>query len=57
MAGNGTDVTEVERLRRLYEQESSRVRELESAQRQLELYADDLQRTFRELRRQLSNMN
>lgn len=34
-----------------------RVRELETSQRQLEIYAEDLRRTFGELRRQLSHMN
>lgn len=48
---------EMGELRSLLEQQQARVRELESAQAQLEIYADDLQRTFRELRRQLSNMN
>jgi diguanylate cyclase (GGDEF)-like protein len=42
--------TELARLR-------ARVRELEAAQRQLEIYAEDLQRTFAELRRQLGYMN
>jgi two-component system, cell cycle response regulator len=44
-------------LRRLYEQQSARIRELELSQRQLELYAEDLQRTFSQLRRQLAHMN
>ena len=35
----------------------ARVRELEAAQRQLEIYAEDLRRTFAELRRQLGYMN
>src|SRR5205823_10885290 len=35
----------------------TRVRELEAAQRQLEIYAEDLRRTFAELRRQLGYMN
>src|SRR5690242_12045206 len=35
----------------------SRVSELEAAQRQLEIYAEDLRRTFAELRRQLGYMN
>lgn len=35
----------------------ARVRELEAAQRQLEIYAQDLRRTFAELRRQLGYMN
>lgn len=35
----------------------ARVRELEAGQRQLEIYAEDLQRTFAELRRQLGFMN
>ena len=35
----------------------ARVRELEAAQRQLEIYAEDLRRTFGELRRQLGYMN
>lgn len=35
----------------------SRVRELEASQRQLEIYAEDLRRTFAELRRQLGHMN
>src|SRR5690349_18805241 len=35
----------------------ARVRELEDAQRQLEIYAEDLRRTFAELRRQLGYMN
>jgi len=35
----------------------ARVRELEAAQRQLEIYAEDLRRTFAELRRQLGHMN
>ena len=35
----------------------ARVRELEASQRQLEIYAEDLRRTFRELRRQLGYMN
>ena len=34
-----------------------RVRELETSQRQLEIYAEDLRRTFGELRRQLGYMN
>jgi diguanylate cyclase (GGDEF)-like protein len=34
-----------------------RVRELEASQRQLEIYAEDLRRTFGELRRQLGHMN
>src|SRR6476646_5508429 len=34
-----------------------RVSELEAAQRQLEIYAEDLRRTFAELRRQLGYMN
>jgi diguanylate cyclase (GGDEF)-like protein len=34
-----------------------RVRELEASQRQLEIYAEDLRRTFGELRRQLGYMN
>jgi diguanylate cyclase (GGDEF)-like protein len=42
--------TELETLR-------ARVRELEAAQRQLEIYAEDLRRTFAELRRQLGHMN
>ena len=35
----------------------ARVHELEAAQRQLEIYAEDLRRTFIELRRQLGHMN
>jgi diguanylate cyclase (GGDEF)-like protein len=35
----------------------ARVRELETSQRQLEMYAEDLRRTFGELRRQLGYMN
>ncbi|MFN8637706.1 MAG: diguanylate cyclase [Chloroflexota bacterium] len=35
----------------------ARVRELEASQRQLEIYAEDLRRTFAELRRQLGYMN
>ena len=35
----------------------ARVRELEAAQRQLEIYAEDLRRTFAELRRQLGHMS
>src|SRR6188508_1956498 len=35
----------------------ARVNELEAAQRQLEIYAEDLRRTFAELRRQLGYMN
>jgi diguanylate cyclase (GGDEF)-like protein len=35
----------------------ARVRELETSQRQLEIYAEDLRRTFAELRRQLGHMN
>src|SRR6478609_7633991 len=35
----------------------ARVRELEASQRQLEIYAEDLRRTFAELRRQLGHMN
>ncbi len=35
----------------------ARVHELEAAQRQLEIYAEDLRRTFTELRRQLGYMN
>jgi diguanylate cyclase (GGDEF)-like protein len=35
----------------------ARVHELEAAQRQLEIYAEDLRRTFSELRRQLRHMN
>jgi diguanylate cyclase (GGDEF)-like protein len=35
----------------------ARVRELEDAQRQLEIYAEDLRRTFAELRRQLGYMS
>jgi diguanylate cyclase (GGDEF)-like protein len=35
----------------------ARVRELETSQRQLEIYAEDLRRTFAELRRQLGYMN
>ena len=35
----------------------ARVHELEAAQRQLEIYAEDLRRTFGELRRQLGHMN
>ena len=35
----------------------ARVRELETSQRQLEIYAEDLRRTFGELRRQLGYMN
>ena len=35
----------------------ARVHELEAAQRQLEIYAEDLRRTFAELRRQLGYMN
>src|SRR5215207_2320557 len=35
----------------------ARVRELEAAQRQLEIYAEDLRRTFGELRRQLGYMS
>ncbi|MCC7371454.1 MAG: sensor domain-containing diguanylate cyclase [Chloroflexi bacterium] len=34
-----------------------RVRELETSQRQLEIYAEDLRRTFGELRRQLTHMS
>jgi two-component system cell cycle response regulator len=48
---------ELERLRRLYERQEARVRELEAAQHQLLIYARDLQGTFRELRRQLTRMN
>jgi two-component system, cell cycle response regulator len=51
------DSAELEHLRRLYQQESARVRELESSQRQLEIHADDLQRTFHDLRRQLTHMS
>src|ERR687890_2723272 len=42
--------TEVTHLR-------ARVRALEAAQRQLEIYAEDLRRTFAELRRQLGYMS
>src|SRR5688500_21537 len=35
----------------------ARVNELEASQRQLEIYAEDLRRTFGELRRQLGYMN
>src|SRR5829696_7176590 len=35
----------------------TRVSELEAAQRQLEIYAEDLRRTFAELRRQLGYMS
>src|SRR3954462_6963980 len=35
----------------------ARVHELEAAQRQLEIYAEDLRRTFAELRRQLGYMS
>ena len=35
----------------------ARVSELEAAQRQLEIYAEDLRRTFSELRRQLGYMS
>jgi diguanylate cyclase (GGDEF)-like protein len=48
---------ELTRLRRLYEQQQARVRELEAAQSQLLIYAEDLQGTFAELRRQLTRMN
>jgi len=48
---------ELDELRRLYAKEQARVRELEMAQRQLEIYAEDLRRTFAELRRQLNHMN
>jgi diguanylate cyclase (GGDEF)-like protein len=51
------DVADLDALRRLYAQEQARVRELEAAQSQLEIYAQDLQRTFSELRRQLAHMN
>ncbi len=51
------EITEVEDLRRLYEQAQARVHELEASQQQLEIYAEDLQRTFAELRRQLGHMN
>ena len=44
------DETELAALR-------ARVHELEDAQRQLEIYAEDLRRTFAELRRQLGYMN
>ncbi len=53
----GLETTEVRELRRLYEQAQARVRELEASQRQLEVYAEDLRRTFAELRRQLGHMN
>ncbi len=48
---------DIDALRRLYAQEQARVRELEAAQSQLEVYAEDLQRTFLEVRRQLAHMN
>lgn len=51
------DSDELRHVRLLLEQERARVRELESAQAQLELYAEDIQRTFRELRRQLAKMS
>ena len=57
MTADGTRAGELEELRRLYAREQARVRELEMAQRQLEIYAEDLRRTFAELRRQLNHMN
>ncbi|MFN8524862.1 MAG: sensor domain-containing diguanylate cyclase [Chloroflexota bacterium] len=48
---------ELSRLRDQLSAAQSHVRTLEAAQAQLELYAEDLQRTFSELRRQLSNMS
>lgn len=47
---------EVARLDRLRGDAEGRVRQLEAAQSQLEKYAQDLQRTHRELRRQLARM-
>src|SRR4051795_11126207 len=47
---SSSEQTELTRLR-------ARVHELEAAQRQLEIYAEDLRRTFAELRRQLGHMN
>ena len=57
MTPTGAEPANLEHLRRLYEQQSARIRELELSQRQLELYAEDLQRTFSQLRRQLAHMN
>src|SRR3954454_10168265 len=47
---SSSEQTELTRLR-------ARVHELEAAQGQLEIYAEDLRRTFAELRRQLGYMN
>ena len=44
-------------LRELYEREQARVRDLEVSQRQLEIYARDLQEMFGRLQRQLSLMD
>ncbi len=57
MTADRTVSRELDELRRLYAREQERVRELEMAQRQLEIYAEDLRRTFAELRRQLNHMN
>ncbi|MCC6176265.1 MAG: diguanylate cyclase [Chloroflexi bacterium] len=54
---SASEQVELAQLRALYAQEQSRVRELEASQQQLELYANDLRRTFSELRRQLAHMN
>ena len=57
MTADRTVTRELDELRRLYAKEQARVRELEMAQRQLEIYAEDLRHTFAELRRQLNHMN
>ena len=48
---------EIAELRQNYARALERVAELEVAQRQLELYAEDVRRTFAQLRTQLNNMN
>ena len=57
MTADRATSAQLDHLRRLYEQEQARVRELEAARQQLEIYAEDLQRTFSELRLQLAQMN
>ncbi len=57
MSHESGEGVELAQLRRLYAQQQARVIELEAAQGQLLLYAEDLQGTFSELRRQLSRMN
>ena len=57
MTADPAALAQLRELRELYAQEQARVRELEAARRQLEIYAEDLQRTFSELRLQLAHMN